>query len=345
MSGLKLKTASQPPLADPLLLRAALEFAEAQGVLPDEVLAQIGLTADSINRKGTLLEAGAISDAIEVAAKLSGMTDFGIQLVKRTEFRNYGPIGMAAEHAKTLLDAALDVARFVRIINESVIADCYRYADGYALTVSVAHLGQFRPIQHTEAMLMLGLELCRHYNGQDWRPHRVCFAHAPASSAKMYNAYFGTEVEFGQPQNMINGTRMDFEREAQRSSSHLREMAKGLLNEIDRTREVDLVLKARALLKGMIPSGHTSVTALAAALGVSERTLQRKLSEGGQSFKQVLADARCEIVQDVCAREGVTVTELTPLLGFSGDSSTSRFLKEHCAPPGLHLKHSAPKKA
>lgn len=75
---------------------------------------------------------------------------------------------------------------------------------------------------------------------------------------------------------------------------------------------------------GTLAAGPPSIDAAASALGVSTRSLQRKLEEEGTSFKAVLDDARRALAISYLRDGSRTVSEVAFLVGFSEVSAFSR---------------------
>ena len=317
--------------ASSILLRRALMLADEHGVGARQILEPVGLLKEAVFQDGVLIESDRVTDAIERAAQLTGLTDFGLRLARRIEFKTYGAMGLAIEHAQSVVEAVTEVGRFAHVLNQALSITCPRLGSGYAFSVMIKHAGQFEPKQHTEILLMTGLKICRHLIRPDWIPQRVTLAHDPVSPLSVYRAAFATDVEFNQPQSMIFGSPEEFEAPALTENSHMRLLAKGILEQLDHAITNDLPFQCEALLRGMLPQGYTTIGDLAASLGCTERTLQRRLGEHGKSFTQILTAARVAMIQDRMKQGNVTHAEMAPMLGFSEPSSAIRFLKEHCS--------------
>ncbi|MGA0602728.1 helix-turn-helix domain-containing protein [Caulobacter sp. KR2-114] len=80
---------------------------------------------------------------------------------------------------------------------------------------------------------------------------------------------------------------------------------------------------ARDLAMVLLPSGTASVERVAALMGVSRRTLCRRLAEAGTSFERLLDDARAELAAAYAAA-GRLWTEIAGLVGNSSLSALSR---------------------
>ena len=67
--------------------------------------------------------------------------------------------------------------------------------------------------------------------------------------------------------------------------------------------------------------------AVAAALQLSDWTLQRKLREHGLSFSQLVEQTRQQLALRYLRQGSLSISELAPLLGYSETSAFSRAFK------------------
>jgi AraC-like DNA-binding protein len=73
-----------------------------------------------------------------------------------------------------------------------------------------------------------------------------------------------------------------------------------------------------------LPNGEPRRPKIAGALGMSERTLQRRLAAEGTSFQRLLDDTRRELAQQYLGQRNVSLADTAYLLGFSDQSSFFR---------------------
>ena len=97
-----------------------------------------------------------------------------------------------------------------------------------------------------------------------------------------------------------------------------------LEQELDRA---DVVANARARLVELLPSVECRKSRVAAALSMSTSTLHQRLIERGTSFHALLNDLRRELACSYLQQSGVSVTEITFLLGFTDVSNFTRAFK------------------
>jgi AraC-like DNA-binding protein len=67
--------------------------------------------------------------------------------------------------------------------------------------------------------------------------------------------------------------------------------------------------------------------AIARRLGMSERTLQRRLADEGLSFQKLVDEARRELAEGLLVRSDYSLAEVAFLTGFSEQSAFNRAFK------------------
>lgn len=83
-----------------------------------------------------------------------------------------------------------------------------------------------------------------------------------------------------------------------------------------------------ALLSAQLAQGEPDRSALAAHLGLSERTLQRRLAEEGGSYQQLLTDTRRQLAERYLDESELPATEIAILLGYSEPSVFFRAFRQ-----------------
>ena len=86
----------------------------------------------------------------------------------------------------------------------------------------------------------------------------------------------------------------------------------------------DLEHAIRARLRGLLPEGRAEAPTLARALGLSERTLRRRLRDSGRSFQQIVEDVREAEAERLLSGPEVALAEVALRLGFSDQSAFTR---------------------
>ena len=99
----------------------------------------------------------------------------------------------------------------------------------------------------------------------------------------------------------------------------------------------------RSAIRRALPSGELTIDSLSLDLGVSRRTLQRRLSALDSSFKQSLQNVREELSLRYLDDPRLAITEIAMLLGYSDQASFSNAFKawRGCAPSEYRRRQEA----
>lgn len=263
---------------------------------------------------------------LEEAAKLTGDRDFGLHLGEGIEPKMFDLLGYMGMNSHTVGDAFKRNVRYLPI-----------WTDGaaYGLTVS-GRVARFTyeyldPSvsscrQDCEMTLALTTIRTRAMVSGAWSPQEVWFQHHKPRRTSEHERIFRVPVRFGMPANALIFDRASLKIPIRQADATLCALldryAEELLSKIPaRGNFVDHV---RASVRASISAGEPHLEAVAKRLGVSSRTLQRKLKEAGTSHEELLIDIRrqlsCAYLQD----PAIAVSEVAYLLSFSDPSAFHR---------------------
>lgn len=176
--------------------------------------------------------------------------------------------------------------------------------------------------------------------GEERQPWRVEFSYPEPAWGNIYRRYFRCPVVFGAPRTAIVGDPAWENFELPLANRLMAMAAEKSLFENIPTRAMRLLpLRLRRLLMrcyGAFPSLERA----ASDLGMSGRTLRRKLAEEGTSYQQELDQVRRKLAQEYFARGGESVTELALMLGFADSSAFAKSFRRWtgCSPSEFQLQ-------
>lgn len=150
------------------------------------------------------------------------------------------------------------------------------------------------------------------------------FAYPEPAWGHIYRRYFRCPVRFGQPETRLVGAPGLADYEMPMANRLMAMAAEKTLFENIPTRAIRLLpLRLRRLLfrcYGAFPSLENA----ASQLGMSGRTLRRKLAEEGTTYQHELDIVRQKLAEHYFRRGGESITELALLLGFADSSAFAK---------------------
>ena len=107
--------------------------------------------------------------------------------------------------------------------------------------------------------------------------------------------------------------------------AYLDRHAQALQQKLDRA--PSLAFRVRELLVERLRDGEPDQPSIARALGLSERTLQRRLSEENASFASLVDEVRADLARLYLGDPKLAIFEIAFLLGYSEPSAFNRAFK------------------
>jgi AraC-like DNA-binding protein len=148
---------------------------------------------------------------------------------------------------------------------------------------------------------------------------------APWGQATPYDAYFGCRLTQG-PIPTVSFSAEDASRPFLTANhgmwSFFEPGLRRRLHDLDR--QATMAERVRSALLEALPAGDLSMDAVCRKLGVSSRTLQRRLQVEGSSFQQTLDRVRTALAQHYLEHSALSGAEISFLLGFEDPNSFVR---------------------
>lgn len=164
----------------------------------------------------------------------------------------------------------------------------------------------------------------------------VRFAHVCPSDPRAYEDYFKSPVRFGAERSEMVFPRAFLEAHVRNGDPSARDALTQRATELIARRPAEgtapgFVERARSSAAVALADGDGSLSALAARLGTSCRTLQRRLKQHGTSFAEILDEARRELATSHVASGGMSVASIAERLGFADPSTFARAFRRWTA--------------
>lgn len=156
------------------------------------------------------------------------------------------------------------------------------------------------------------------------QPIKECwFRQAAPEDPSEFERVLGMPCSFGTPYNAVVAAPVDLDGPLPRSDEALCDLLEEQAAEkLSRVPAVDDFLeRVRGRIAASIGSGDPSAEGVASSLGLSARTLRRRLSAAGVSHQRLLDEVRCEMATRALLKRGASVGEVAYLLGFSDASA------------------------
>jgi AraC-like DNA-binding protein len=257
--------------------------------------------------------------------KLCNDPTVGWKFMKLVETDQYHPTLLAALHARTYRESLQRLARYKKLCS----AEEFRFTnkgDELLVEVSWPFAGEERPPELViDAVFALVLELGRRGTKTKLKPKCVELAR-PAEGEDGLEDYFGCPVKYRAARNSLVLRAADVELPFATHNDELLEMLapqfEKRLNEVQTKRSI--LEQVKWVLKRLLSGSRPDLVIVAKELGMSHRTLQRRITDEGSTFRQLLNETRHELVRQYLVNPAVEITEAAFLVGYEDPNSFYR---------------------
>lgn len=288
-------------------------IATAAGIDPSALGPDDRVSRDALNR----LWAGAV--------EATGDPAFGLQVTRFAAQTTFHALGYAVLASGTLREAFERVIRYRRLIGDVLELRLREADDRYRFEIDVSSEPTI-PFQAVDAIAAVSARQARMLRGCE--PLRVHFARPEPRDVEPYRRTFRAPLTFDADANALEWARADFEASLPAGNAELaRANDEVLVRYLARLQRSRTSARVQEALLDALPNGPPSKPAIARALGMSARTLQRQLAAEGTSFSAVVEEARIALARTYVGEGRLSVTEIAFVLGFADTSTFSRAFK------------------
>jgi AraC-like DNA-binding protein len=235
---------------------------------------------------------------------------------------NFHAVGYAWLASRNLREALMRLVRYHRVMSTATDPSIIETESELILNINQPPSW---PQQSLDTATTAVVALCREITYEEFKPLRVEMTRAAPPCAKQLARYFLCPVVYGAGRTCIAFRREQTEKFLPRQNPALArvndEVALKYIAQMDRH---DVLSRAKLSLIDMLSNGEPSRNALAHRLHMSERTLGRRLSERGLSFRALLDSVRKELGLGYMDEFRHAITDVAYLLGFSDQSNFAR---------------------
>jgi len=314
-----------PPFVRAATLSNYVLIARQFDLEPESMLRQHGLDPQCLDNADVHIPATAVVELLEDSAAVSGCATFGLRMAESRQLSDFGAISLLFRH-QTTLRAALDLIRQYRQqLNNALSVHLEQYGDNVILREELRTPKDLAARQAIELAIGVMFRLLRALMGAQWHCSGVHFEHAAPPSSEVHQRVFGLDVTFSSNHNSIIFPAADLDRPKPGADPILVRYARQLVDASSMTDSDSVITAARQTLQQFLPLGQGSVHQVAQNLGLTVRTLQRRLDEAGMTFSALQTLVRRELVQRYLDDHRYTQQQIAQMLGFSAPSVFSRW--------------------
>jgi len=317
------------PRAGGKITRLACARLTAAGIDLQPLLRQARLTLRQVEDEEATFPVQSQIRLLDLAAVALNDDLLGFNLARTFDLREIGLLHYVMASAETLGDALRRVARYSRMINEGV---SLTYRDGGDVSVVLAYAGVPRHSDRhqIEFWTIALVRLCRELTARRLSPHAVKFTHHRHEDDAEFNAFLGITAEFGAAIDEIVLAASAKAVPIVGADPYLHNLLVAWCEEALARRSSQsgaVRVQVENALAPLLPHGKVRASDIARTLGMSERTLARRLESEGTTFAAILDQLRCDLAQRHIRDPALSMSEIAWLLGYQEGSAFTHAFK------------------
>ena len=312
------KEFAMAPSAAGAIARLAYARAKKAGITLPPLLSQAGLTVAQIENRHLRLNVKSQITFLRLVADALGDSLLGFHLAHDFDLREIGPLYYVMTSSESLEDALRKGERYSRIVNEGISAEVNI---GRITTIRLKYLGVERHLDRhqVEFWLTTIIRICRQLTSRRLVPSRIRVLHHQTGERRQLEAFFGCKVEFGADADEIVLTDSIGQVPISSADTHLNELLTDCCEEALSRRKAtrgSLRPDLENAIALLLPRGKAHAGEISRKLGMSKRTLARRLSREGLSLTRVLGELKLELAKRYLQDQDLKISNVAWLLGY-----------------------------
>jgi len=299
------------------------------GVQLEPLLTRAGLTVEQIDDHGARLNVRSQIKFLELSAAASKDDFLGFHLALDFDLREVGLLYYVLASSEVLGDALKKAEHYSGIVNEG-ISLLFNDRRETAVSFSYVDVDRRSDRHQIEFWLVSLVRLCRQLTNRRLVPRQIRLRHQRATTHAEFRSFLGCEIEFG-----ANIDEVIFPESVKRltidsADSYLNELLVKYCEEAlshRRSNRPALRVAVENAVALLLPHGKLRASEVARQLGMSQRTLVRRLSSSGLTYSAILDELKVDLAKRSLKDGNLPISQIAWLLGYSEISAFTHAFK------------------
>ena len=304
--------------------RLLLTLIEGHGVERRRLAVEAGLPRSCFEQEPVELTTRQLFAMWRALEALSPDPALGLELGAEVQLERYDPVAIAAVCSTSFRDALARIARYKQLVCPEEIR-VGQQGDQCSVEFVFIAATEEEPEILVDLCLARMLAIAKRGTAKLRGAQRLELTRAEGHR-ELLEEHFGCPVHFGSSGNRVYFREEDLDLPFVTHNRELLQILEGHLEtELeDRTRSLGIQERVSGALVRSLAGRRPTLREVAEELGLSARTLQRRLAEEGSSFQEQVERARRQLAHHYLARTTVELKQTAFLLGFEDSNSFFR---------------------
>jgi AraC-like DNA-binding protein len=317
------------PTAGGGIARAAYVLASKEHVAVGPLLRRANLSVQQVKNPNLRIPVKDQISFLNLVAEKLDDEFLGIRIGQMVDLRGFGLLYYTMASSHTVGEALQRGARYSTIQNEGVLIG---YRAGKTVTVSFDYFAVSRRLDRhqIECFITILVRMCQKLSGLSLAPSQVRLMHRRSRMPSEFARLFGAHVAFTCEADEVVYPGSMARTPCVNADPYLNALLVKYCEEAlgrRRKKAATWQSKVENAVVPLLPHGHARIGAVAAELGVSRRTLARRLADEGLTFRRVLDELRFDLSKRYLREQDLPISEIAWLLGYRETSALNHAFK------------------
>jgi len=311
-----------------------LKAAEANGVDYYPLLERAGINPAVLNDNNVRVDGAAMERLVVLLVAASGDPCLGLHSARFVEPATYSVLGYISMNCSTLREVLATIPIYEKIVGDMGVSSTDTLGDRVLLRWQCQFQNPIAKRHEVETVIASWNAYTRNFlHVEAGYADGIWFEHSGPEDPNLlakYTEIFACDVLFDQPASGIWIAQTVLDEPLPQANQillhSLLDHATQILADIDRNQSV--ATQVKNLLRLMMVEHSPSSTLIAEKLGMSGRTLQRKLHDEGHAYKDLLNELRLELALHYLKNSQLSLDNIASKLGYAEPRSFYRSFKQ-----------------
>lgn len=277
------------------------------------------------------IKAVPVDDFFELHEKLDERlgSGFSIRVGQEMKIEDYGVLGLSWRTCSWAGEIFERCERYFKLLSDTYVfqvedigstSTIYLHRDAHRKGVELSN----------EATFSATVVVLQAMTEKPINPIHVAFKHSPPKRLDDYSKAFQCPVHFNQESNYMTYATNDLRLRTAKADASINHFLVERVEEEMKGMEISaskIISDAEILIKNVLPSGIPGIVQIGEHMGMSNRTLTRRLSEEGTTFRNLIKKIQEEVAKDLLNNSSRNIAEIAFETGFSEQSAFNRAFK------------------
>lgn len=321
--------------SNPFVFRARkivgyIRMMEKLGVPPRKLLAGTSLDPKQVYNPEYLVSLEQYENLIANVVRLSNNPAIAFSLGELVSLNDFGIVGYAMVSARTLREALNISIKYTNsLVGRAIRIDAVNESPhGFDMVLSspIKSIALYR--FEMEELMVRGIKMVPELTGFEAVHTKVTFSYGEPSYRNLYEEHLKCPLEFNAPRTVISIRSPGLDTPIRTMDAEVFQACAQECRNVMKSLGDTGVLRAQLRQLFLTAPGKLpDIKTASAALGVSVRSLIRKLGEYGQTYQEIKDEFRFDLARDYLSSGHMSPKQVAYSLGFSSPSVFSRAFK------------------